>query len=599
MTTAAPSRLERIRDVEAAVRLFRWFAVAFAIVQIGILYAPPAGQAVPFPRWPVAGGFAVALVTLNLLSLRLSRSDDERLLRRAGLLQLAADTALVLAILVLYSFDLDSRLWPLFVLPVLEGAMREQMRGAVLTALTATGLIGWHNAFFWGDPLPNLVSGVAFQAGVLLAVALGAGALARSFEHARRLADDQARRLRDLVDLSRTVTEQRRTGDVLADVLDAATTLTGAQRGEVYVREEDSWVRRSSTEDAGVTLLERLLVASQQDDVIEVVEVETSGPRVLAIPVISGERAVGLLLLARADREARPFSGEDRGLLELLAANAAVALENARLAEAESRTIEELKALDAVKDEFVNILAHELRGPMSTLRGYADLLRKRWDRLSAEQRDEFLHVIARGADRLAKLVRDIQEVTEADRRALPMQTEAVDPGPLIEEVAQTEVGASPDHRLELDIADDVPHVRADPDRLTQVLVNLVSNAVKYSPDGGRVRIEARRVGSEVAISVTDDGMGIAPHLTSHLFQKFSRLPTPERMPGTGLGLYLSRMLVEAMEGTISVTSEEGRGSTFTVTLPVASPDDGTSADRADVRDVTGMDTDAPLPSAKE
>lgn len=216
---------------------------------------------------------------------------------------------------------------------------------------------------------------------------------------------------------------------------------------------------------------------------------------------------------------------------------------------------------------------------MTAMTGYAALLKHRWEDLSPERRQEFLDSIERGTNRLARLVTDVQEVTLAERNDLPVHRRPVELAPLVRRTAEEEVGGSDLHRLELVLDAELPLVAADPDRVAQVLHNLLSNAVKYSPDGGRVRVEASADGDVVTVTITDDGFGIPPHLTPHLFRKFSRLPTPEKVQGTGLGLYLTHHLVEAMGGTIDVRSTEGRGSTFRFTLPRASlADDVVPAD---------------------
>lgn len=546
----------------------------FALVQIGFLYEPPVGVAVPFPRLLVAGAFAGILIVLNVVSLWVQRRGNERALRAVGIAGLVIDTLLVFAIVSLFAFDDESRLWPLYVLPILEGALREHVRGALATALAA--LVG--NVVIFLEPYSGaeLVSSTAFQAGILLILALTTGFLARHFEEARATAERQATRLRELTERAGSLAAERRTEAVLGELRDAVCALTDLELCEVHVRTDNTWTRLPSADpdQPDTSLVDTLLTEPRLDDVM-VVPGDASGAtspsveQLLLAPVgTAGHEPTALLALGTRDPDRR-ISPTDTDLVRLLVRHAAVALDNARIAEAEARTIKELQALDAVKDEFVQILVHELKAPMTAMTGYAALLRRRWDDLPEEQRREFLENLERGTYRLARLVKDVHEVSLAERAQLPIVTREVDLEPLVTRIADEEVGPSSRHRLEIEIEGDIPLVRGDPDRLAQVLHNLLSNAVKYSPDGGRVRVEVTADDTMVTVGITDDGYGIPPHLRQHLFRKFSRLPTPEKVEGTGLGLYLTRHLVEAMGGSIEVESHEGRGSTFRFTVPVA------------------------------
>lgn len=592
---ASLGMLDRLRDVEAAVRRFRWFGALFLVAQIGLLYSPPPGTQIPFPRGLVALPFAVALIGLNLLSLRLSRTADLDRCRRWGYVQIAADTLLVAALIALFSFDPVARLWPLFVLPVLEGAMRDQTRGAVLTAVAAGAADTIVSALLLDWPLAEHVATTGFRTGILLAVAVGAGALATRFESARQLAEEQAGRLRDLALLSRAITAPGSRDDVVERVLETAISVAGAVRAEVHlIRGEDLAIAGS----VGPQLGERasLLATADIDREDEagtatLVDGEVSFS-VLALPLVTGEREVGALVLA-AEGQA-----PDREVLALLAAHAAVALEGARVAEAELRTLEDLREVDELRREFVHLLAHELGQPLMGLRGYADLLRGHWETISPKDREEFLTNIGRATTRLGRLVQDVEAIVTADARDLPYDPRDVELAPVVDRVLST---VTPEllARIEFDLPSDLPAVRADPDRLEQVLSNLLSNAMKYSLDGAievAARVAPERDAEQprlVEIRVQDHGFGIAPERRERIFDRDFRLPTPEVRPGQGFGLYLTRRLVQAMGGTISVESEEGRGSTFRFTLPAATSTVG-SVSRAQVLDVPRVEPEPPF-----
>ena len=161
------------------------------------------------------------------------------------------------------------------------------------------------------------------------------------------------------------------------------------------------------------------------------------------------------------------------------------------------------------------------------------------------------------------------DALRAERMELPVELEAVDLLPVVVETTSRYLDRSPDHMVTLDADRDLPPALADEDRVAQILDNLLSNAIKYSPGGGRVEVRLSGRGDVVVIEVGDQGLGIPQRERERLFGKFARLHPGERIRGTGLGLYLTRQLVDAMGGTIDVRSQEGEGSTFSIALPVA------------------------------
>lgn len=225
-----------------------------------------------------------------------------------------------------------------------------------------------------------------------------------------------------------------------------------------------------------------------------------------------------------------------------------------------------LRELNDLRDEFTSILTHELRSPMTAINGYALLLRDRWEELDDERRQDFLEQIAESSRRVNRLTNDVLQVARAERKGLKVELEAVDLEQLAREVAEAEVGASDAHALAVHVSPPLRPALADPDRLRQVVQNLVSNAVKYSPDGGRVTLGLTGDDGEIVLTVADDGVGIPDGQLGTVFEKFARATDDRRIEGAGLGLYLTRMLVEAMDGTISVASTRGAGTTFTVRL---------------------------------
>jgi two-component system, OmpR family, sensor histidine kinase VicK len=192
--------------------------------------------------------------------------------------------------------------------------------------------------------------------------------------------------------------------------------------------------------------------------------------------------------------------------------------------------------------------------------------------LDEEQAATLLNVITNESDRLARTVNAILWASRLDSDGLTTTVESCDPLMLARDVVEAQRIHLPSHvRVDLVPEESLPRVAADPDKVRQVLVNLVDNAVKYSPDGGDVRVEISSADQRVRFAVQDQGLGIPYAEQRRIFDKFYRLdPQMTRgIGGTGLGLYICRELVRRMEGRIWVTSEPGRGSTFAFELPVA------------------------------
>jgi signal transduction histidine kinase/putative methionine-R-sulfoxide reductase with GAF domain len=237
------------------------------------------------------------------------------------------------------------------------------------------------------------------------------------------------------------------------------------------------------------------------------------------------------------------------------------------------RDLTEERALETMRTEFVSTVSHELRTPLAAIYGAAMTLRRSDVALDDTQRATLLDVVSGEADRLARTVNDILWASRLDTDALHVTIQACDPVALVRDVVDAQrAHLDPEHELELTLADELPPVAGDPDKVGRVLINLVDNAIKYSPDGGRVEVNVRTIGSHVRFSITDSGLGIPPAEQRRIFEKFYRLdPNMTRgVGGTGLGLYICRELVRRMDGRIWVDSEGlGRGSTFHIELPVS------------------------------
>jgi signal transduction histidine kinase len=230
------------------------------------------------------------------------------------------------------------------------------------------------------------------------------------------------------------------------------------------------------------------------------------------------------------------------------------------------------QAVERLKSDFVSTVSHELRTPLAAIYGAALTLRRDDVRLSESQRSGLLEVIAGEADRLARIVNDILWASRLESGTMHTTIQACDGVELAREIVEAARSyVPPNIHLSFVAPGPTPPVAADPDKVRQVLGNLVENAVKYSPDGGEVAVSVAATDDRIRFTIRDQGLGVPQEERRRIFEKFYRLdPQLSRgVGGTGLGLYISRELVERMDGRIWVDSNGDRGSVFSVDLPIA------------------------------
>jgi signal transduction histidine kinase len=276
--------------------------------------------------------------------------------------------------------------------------------------------------------------------------------------------------------------------------------------------------------------------------------------------------------LASGDRSARVEVG---GLSETATLGAAFNNMAEELEIEEGRRDE----LDRLKDEFVLTASHELRSPLTSVQGFAELLMLDKDSLSPRQR-ETVEIILDNCRHLVRLLNDLLDLARSDAGRLAIRPQPTEVAPLIEDVVRTmraQTEAASQTLLE-EVQPGLPLINVEPDRIRQILVNLLTNAHEYSPEGASIGVAAHVVGAEVEISVSDNGPGIPSEQLERIFERFTRgdAGLTQRVGGTGLGLAISKSLVELHGGSIAAESTPGRGSTFRVRLPIATaaPVDG-------------------------
>ena len=220
-----------------------------------------------------------------------------------------------------------------------------------------------------------------------------------------------------------------------------------------------------------------------------------------------------------------------------------------------------------MRSEFVAISSHELRTPITAIRGFVKTLTHQLERLSPVEAKDFLDIIDAQSERLARLVNDLLVVSRIEARRLELQVREVEVAPFLKRVAAFFDGGR--GRIELRLPDETITSRFDPDRVEQVLHNLLDNAMKYSPEKVPIILGAAEPDNVLEFTVMDRGSGIPPEEITRIFERFHQVgdPMTREQNGVGLGLYISKRIVEEMGGEIRVSSEVGEGTTFRVRLP--------------------------------
>jgi signal transduction histidine kinase len=291
----------------------------------------------------------------------------------------------------------------------------------------------------------------------------------------------------------------------------------------------------------------------------------------LAIPLVREQRVLGGLVILR--RELGAFSPETVATLQTFAAQSVLAIQNARLFREIEDKSRQLQQASEHKSQFVSSMSHELRTPLNAIIGLTEMMVKNAARFGTEKAQEPLQRVNRAGTHLLGLINQVLDLSKIEAGKLELNPQTVQLSPLINDVIGTagQLAEQNKNRLVVDAQEDLGALTVDPMRLRQILLNLLSNACKFTK-AGEVKLAARKVSngsSFVEFAVSDTGIGMTAEQQAKLFEEFSQADaaTAQRFGGTGLGLAITRKLARMMGGDVTVTSEPGKGSVFTVRLP--------------------------------
>jgi signal transduction histidine kinase len=570
-----------------------------------------AGEVAFLSDYPSAGYKAAAWTTTGVLVVGAiaffwigRRGVPERVQPVICFAGLVFDTAVIWAYASVFTFESGTPIRQLLFFPVVEAALRYGLRGGLaMPAAQAPILVAtewWRSdrfappgfsvdhitfplglQFAMGAIIGWLVNRLARESAVALERASEAEALRDQLGHRVDLLDAAnrcARALASSLDIEEAfrafIRELRglipfdRTAIVLADdgvarVIAAA----GAAAETVF----PPGTRRPAAGSLLFEVTKRGQVVYRKDmieqEYPEEADFVSLGLRCrLAAPLFVGPRSVGMISLVRVEPDS--FTESEIEFVTLLGRFLGSTVQNIRAYEAERATVEELRRLSALRADFVSLVSHELRSPMASVIGSAKTLRDRWRELSPERRASFLALIEHETKRLAELVSDVLDTSRIESGSFSYSFADVDIGELVQESAAAAESGQDEVRIVASVHRPLPLVRGDRERLRQVVTNLLDNAVKYSPAGGEVEVEALAENGRINVEVRDRGPGVAPENQQLIFEKFGRVSGEQSKPGTGLGLFIARSIAQAHGGSLEVHSRPGSGAVFRLAIPV-------------------------------
>jgi signal transduction histidine kinase len=591
--------LAQARRLERGVAGLRWIVVAFGVAQTAFALRDQAVN--PDYVLPLEFVLVAVLAIGNVvLSSSVERASHAEQLRWVGVGGFALDVVVITGLIWASGASPADPVWVIaYVLP-LEGAIRYGVPGALAPVAVnlASEVVREQYLVERFPGHPYMLTAVAFRVGIGLVVAVVAGLMARSLEREAEKARERARVAEE------SATEAERAAVREAQARRQVAAFHAAILAGVAERDLDASIR-SMTQAIGRDLacdaFAVLLMEEADDELPTLVAKGVHGdpgygrdrrtalgagrlgqaavdgrpalwddPPEAVVPLRAEGNLIGLL----HERSDTP-GGLDRErllLLGRLADQIGLVVQAGRLRERQEETLRRLRELDEMKSDFVAITSHELRTPLAAIRGFINTLRRRLDELSGDETREFLEIVDQQTDRLIRLVEDLLVVSRIEAGKITLHPEPVDPARFLELVV-TGMGNHAD-RIEVRTGPGLPEgMLVDPQRLGQILTNLLQNAVKFSPQDTTVDLAAEGGGEGVAFAVSDRGPGIPEGEHQRIFERFHQTDAAatRRSEGAGLGLYITKQLVEAMGGRVELRSQLGAGSTFRVILPVSSP----------------------------
>jgi signal transduction histidine kinase len=300
---------------------------------------------------------------------------------------------------------------------------------------------------------------------------------------------------------------------------------------------------------------------------------KVGGRTVLGVPLLREGNCIGVIMLLR--RSVRPFTDRQIELVNTFADQAVIAIQNVRLFDEIQDKNRQLQFASENKSQFVSSMSHELRTPLNAIIGLTEMMVTNAARFGTEKALEPLQRVNRAGTHLLGLINQVLDLSKIEAGKLELNPQTVQLTPLIEEVVGTarQLAEQNKNRLIVEVQENLGTMAVDPMRLRQILFNLLSNACKFTKEG-EVKLTARRFADEgnwIEVAVADSGIGMTPEQQGKLFEEFAQADktTAQRFGGTGLGLAITRKLARLMGGDVTVASELGKGSVFTVRLPVA------------------------------
>lgn len=293
----------------------------------------------------------------------------------------------------------------------------------------------------------------------------------------------------------------------------------------------------------------------------------------LILPLRTRREMLGALVIAANDPERR-MTDDQLPLAELLAERAALAIENSKLYTEQVDARRKVEDLSRLKDEFLSIASHELRTPVTSIKGYTQLAKTLIRENDLTTSEEYLDIALDQIDRMSRLILELLDVSRIETGRLEIRREPIAWAAFVRDVVHRHHTAVSDRRFHVDIPENRRVITGDRDRLEQVLGNLLENAVKYSPEGSDIFVTVEDKGEQIETSVSDRGIGIPTDELGQVFERFhrGRQVSSTNYGGLGLGLYITKQIVERHSGTIWVESKEGAGTTFHFSLPLTSAD---------------------------